>query len=647
MRATSSVFKDIFENYQKDYEGPFDSSKPSYSLFKELDEHIKKIVDSDDNLETHWSVGKGNWTQVPWFAVRDRTTKSSAQKGIGIVGLFKKDMSGLYLCIAQGTTQPLKDYGKKGGEEFLLEQAEKVRDIVKDLKEKQFKLDNEIDLKATGGVALTYKPSVCVHKYMSAGYDFDVQFIDDLSDLVKAYKDVVAENLDFTSENNFKKNHWVIGCGVNSNQWENFKKNNLIAIGWDNLGDLSKFKSKQDIFDKLKDEYRSDENDPDPRNDALCCYDFVNTMKVNDVVFVKKGTSKLIAYGRIIGDYRYDENLNDYRSIRSVEWINITEKDIKPITGKTLTNFNKYPETVDLFLKLMSNENNDKREAEELKDTFFSEEFFNNIIATLKVKKNIILQGPPGTGKTFISKKIANKIAGKKENIFSIQFHQSYSYEEFVIGYKPNSEGNFAIQKGSLIQICEKAQQNVSENFVMFIDEINRANISKVFGELLSLIENDKRGPENAVKILYSENDMNFYIPSNLYFICAMNTADRSLKMVDYALRRRFSFFEFKPEFNKPEFKNFLKNKNVNAKTIDRIVNNISKVNQQISDDNFELGDGYCIGHSYFCPKGNLSDSFGDQWYEQIIEYEIKPLINEYYFDKPDQASELIDTLYD
>ena len=111
--------------------------------------------------------------------------------------------------------------------------------------------------------------------------------------------------------------------------------------------------------------------------------------------------------------------------------------------------------------------------------------------------------------------------------------------------------------------------------------------------------------------------------------------------------RRRFSFFEFKPEFDKPEFKNFLKDKNVNAKTIDRIVNNISKVNQQISDDNFELGDGYCIGHSYFCPKGNSSDSFGDQWYEQIIEYEIKPLINEYYFDKPDQAAELIDTLYD
>ena len=645
MRAISSVFKDIFENYQKDYEGPFDSSKTSYSLFKELDEHIKEMVNSDDNLETHWSVGKGNWTQVPWFAVRDRRTKSSAQKGIGIVGLFKKDMSGLYLCIAQGTTQPLKDYGKKGGEEFLLEQAEKVRDIVKYLKDKQFKLDNEIDLKATGGVALTYKPSVCVHKYMSAGYDFNGQFIEDLLDLVKAYKDVVAKNLDFTSENNLKKNHWVIACGINSNQWDNFKDNNLIAIGWDILGDLSKFKSKQEIFEKLKDE-RS-ENDPDPRNDALCCYDFVNSMKVNDIVFVKKGTSKLVAYGKIIGDYKYDENLSEYRNIRSVEWINIKENDIDPITGKTLTNFNKYPDTVEKYLKLMADDNNKDLEFNELKDTFFSEEFFNNIIDTLKVKKNIILQGPPGTGKTFISKKIAERITGKKENIFSIQFHQSYSYEEFVVGYKPNSEGNFALQKGSLIQVCERAKQNENENFVMFIDEINRANISKVFGELLSLIENDKRGPENTVKILYSENDINFYIPSNLYFICAMNTADRSLKMVDYALRRRFSFFEFKPEFDKPEFKNFLKDKNVNAKTIDRIVNNISKVNQQISDDNFELGDGYCIGHSYFCPKGNSSDSFGDQWYEQIIEYEIKPLINEYYFDKPDQAAELIDTLYD
>ena len=131
-----------------------------------------------------------------------------------------------------------------------------------------------------------------------------------------------------------------------------------------------------------------------------------------------------------------------------MEWINIKENEIDPITGKTLTNFNKYPETVEKYLKLMANDNNKDIELNELKDTFFSEEFFNNIIDTLKVKKNIILQGPPGTGKTFISKKLAERITGKKENIFSIQFHQSYSYEEFVVGYKPNSEGNFALTKG-------------------------------------------------------------------------------------------------------------------------------------------------------------------------------------------------------
>ena len=264
---------------------------------------------------------------------------------------------------------------------------------------------------------------------MSQGYDFDGQFVDDLFDLVKAYKDVVSKNIEFSHENYLKKNHWVIGCGSNGNQWENFKSNSLVAIGWDELGDLSKFKSKQDIFDQLKDKYRADENDPDPRNDALCCYDFVNTMKVNDIVFVKKGTSKLIAYGKIIGDYRFDDSLSEYKNIRSVEWINIVEKEIKPITGKTLTNFNKYPETVETFLKLMSKNDDKNNDMDELKDTFFSEELFNNIVDTLKVKKNVILQGPPGTGKTFISKKIAKTITGNTENIFSIQFHQSYSYE--------------------------------------------------------------------------------------------------------------------------------------------------------------------------------------------------------------------------
>ena len=144
MRALSSIFRDIFENYQKDYQGSFDSSKTSYVLFKELDQELKNMITkTDEYLETHWSVGKGNWTQVPWFAIRDKRTKSSAQKGIGIVGLFKKDMSGLYFCIAQGTTQPLKDYGKKGGEEYLLSKKKSVSTLFLDL---SFNQNNNVDV---------------------------------------------------------------------------------------------------------------------------------------------------------------------------------------------------------------------------------------------------------------------------------------------------------------------------------------------------------------------------------------------------------------------------------------------------------------------------------------------------------------------
>ena len=246
-------------------------------------------------------------------------------------------------------------------------------------------------------------------------------------------------------------------------------------------------------------------------------------------------------------------------------------------------------------------------------------------------------------GKTFIARKIAQHLTQNENNIQSLVLHENYSYEEFIMGIRPNKEGKFLISGGVFYNFCHRAIQSPNNKFVLLLDEINRANISKIFGELLVLIENDKRGKENSIKLIY-KSDEDFYLPKNLYVIGLMNTADRSLKVVDYALRRRFKFFTFEPEFENPEFKNFLKRNNVNSNTADKIIRNLTVLNQKISDDSFDLGAGYCIGHSFFCPQGN-KESYENDWYEEIIKNQIIPLIEEYYFDKPDTIEEISEDL--
>ena len=191
---------------------------------------------------------------------------------------------------------------------------------------------------------------------------------------------------------------------------------------------------------------------------------------------------------------------------------------------------------------------------------FIAEEKFNEIVELLFRKKNIILQGAPGVGKTFLAKKIAYQLIGTKkdENIETVQFHQSYSYEDFIQGIRPTTSGEFKIRNGIFYNFCENAKEHPEDTFVFIIDEINRGNLSKIFGELLMLIEYDKRSPRCALKLTYSEeNSSRFYVPENVYIIGCMNTADRSIAIVDYALRRRFAFCDVEPEFGET-FKNCL-----------------------------------------------------------------------------------------
>jgi len=286
----------------------------------------------------------------------------------------------------------------------------------------------------------------------------------------------------------------------------------------------------------------------------------------------------------------------------------------------------------------------------ELPHLFLADERFSEIVNLLHYKKNIILQGPPGVGKTFIARHFAWDMMGMKDNrrIEMVQFHQSYAYEDFIQGFRPNEDGTFVLKDGVFSTFCKKAMQNRGQDHFFIIDEINRGNLSKIMGELMMLIEADKRGEEYALPLTYSQNsDERFYIPENLYIIGTMNTADRSLALVDYALRRRFSFIDLVPAYGTKKFKAFLKTKlEVPDDLVEMINQRLTVINDVISGDQKNLGPGFRIGHSYFC-SGNSAIQYDSKWYKSIIEYEIGPLLREYWFDSPEKADKQISTLLD
>jgi 5-methylcytosine-specific restriction protein B len=281
-----------------------------------------------------------------------------------------------------------------------------------------------------------------------------------------------------------------------------------------------------------------------------------------------------------------------------------------------------------------------------LKDLFIEEQKFVEILQLLKEKKNLILQGAPGVGKTFACKRLAFALMGEKadERVGMVQFHQSYSYEDFIQGYRPSAKG-FRLKDGIFYEFCGQARDDPANDYVFIIDELNRGNLSKVYGELMLLIETDKRGPEWAIPLAYAEEESpKFYIPENLYLIGLMNTADRSLAMVDYALRRRFAFATLAPGFETDQFFDYLQDKDADPEMINEIVKRMVILNKKIADDTINLGPGFRIGHSFFC---SITDglSLDWDWYERIIKSEIAPLLREYYFDAPNQADSLIEGL--
>ena len=277
---------------------------------------------------------------------------------------------------------------------------------------------------------------------------------------------------------------------------------------------------------------------------------------------------------------------------------------------------------------------------------FVEEEQLSKIISSLNRRKSIILQGPPGTGKTWLAKRLANIIVGYKNsnNIKAIQFHPNMSYEDFIRGYRPSGDGRLALIDGPFLEMINKARNDSQSNYVMVIEEINRGNPAQILGEMLTLLEVDKRTPTEALELTYRrEHENGIFIPNNLYVIGTMNLADRSLAMVDFALRRRFAFFYLAPNFDEKWLNYMIDKTKLSRKSLEKIRHVMNNLNQYIAKEEM-LGNAFTIGHSYLTCDSVIPDAMS--WYKDIIDSEIKPLLEEYWFDDSNKLDTALKKLF-
>ena len=432
-----------------------------------------------------------------------------------------------------------------------------------------------------------------------------------------------------------EKRYWIYSPGKNASKWTEYSKEGLMGIGWGEMGDLSVFESRSEMRQKMQEVFNTSRN---YKMDSLATWQFVQEVKPGDIVYAKKGMYKIVGRGVVTSDYFYDDGATDeYKNFRKIDWKDIGEWDHPgKAVMKTLTDITAYTDYVEKLESLFVDTEEDVEVEEEkswpeynkekfLEEVYIDGKSYDTLVGLILNKKNVILQGAPGVGKTYAANRLAYSIIGEKnkDQVMMVQFHQSYSYEDFIEGFRPSSDSNgFEIKKGVFYNFCKKAAEDEDNKYFFIIDEINRGNLSKIFGELFMLIEKDKRG--NALQLLYS--DEKFFVPSNVYIIGMMNTADRSLAMLDYALRRRFAFYEMKPAFDQAKFIQY--RLHLDNTKFNNLIECVKKLNTAIKDDS-SLGEGFCIGHSYFCDLKNITDST----LNSIVEYELIPLLKEYWFD--------------